>query len=111
MAIVFGLTTNTAGILRPTLVVRTCLTVLCIAILATHVSGAHLHLCFDGGDPPASVHLTADVNGQVADKNAGKPVQFATLLGKALLIAREHLRWICSIPLFRLRPPLRAPPS
>src|ERR1700748_2865001 len=73
MAIVFGLTTNTAGIVRPTLLVRTCLTVLCIAILAMHVSGAHLHLCFDGGDPPASVHLTADVDGQVADKNAGKP--------------------------------------
>ena len=32
----------------------------CIMLLLAQASGAHLHLCFDGGEPPASVHLTED---------------------------------------------------
>ncbi|TXH04486.1 MAG: hypothetical protein E6R07_07415 [Nevskiaceae bacterium] len=30
---------------------------LCIALLVVRVGGAHLHLCFDGQEPSASIHL------------------------------------------------------
>lgn len=33
---------------------------LCIAILVVRVGGAHLHLCLDGQEAPASVHLADD---------------------------------------------------
>jgi len=33
------------------------LTLLCVTLLMVRVSGAHLHLCFDGKEPPASFHL------------------------------------------------------
>ena len=30
----------------------------CLTLLFMQMGGAHLHLCFDGNEPPASVHLT-----------------------------------------------------
>lgn len=33
------------------------LSLLCIAVLVMRVGGAHLHLCFDGSEPPASLHF------------------------------------------------------
>ena len=33
------------------------LTLLCVTILLARVGGAHLHLCFDGSEPPASLHF------------------------------------------------------
>ena len=30
---------------------------LCIVLLVTRIGGVHLHLCFDGSEPPASVHV------------------------------------------------------
>ena len=34
--------------------------VLCIALLIVRVGGAHLHLCFDGSEPPVSYHAFED---------------------------------------------------
>jgi hypothetical protein len=39
---------------------RIALLLSCIMLILMQVSGAHLHLCFDGGEPQASVHLTED---------------------------------------------------
>lgn len=39
--------------------VRAWIAIFSIAILATPV-GAHLHLCFDGGEAPSSIHMTDD---------------------------------------------------
>ena len=33
------------------------LTLACVAVLAGRIGGAHLHLCFDGSEPPASLHF------------------------------------------------------
>jgi hypothetical protein len=33
------------------------LTLMCVVLLLGPVGGAHLHLCFDGKEPPASFHL------------------------------------------------------
>lgn len=30
----------------------------CLTLLFTQMGGAHLHLCFDGQEPPASLHLS-----------------------------------------------------
>lgn len=34
------------------------LTLACAALLLVRVGGFHLHLCFDGGEPPVSLHAT-----------------------------------------------------
>jgi hypothetical protein len=39
---------------------RVVLAVLTLAVAAMPVSGAHLHLCFDGGEPPTSYHAMSD---------------------------------------------------
>jgi hypothetical protein len=36
------------------------LTLLCILVVALRVSGAHLHLCLDGSEPPAAMHFDGD---------------------------------------------------
>jgi hypothetical protein len=33
---------------------------LCVALVAVRATGMHLHLCFDGAEPAASLHLTDD---------------------------------------------------
>ena len=119
---------------------RACLTLVCVAILVTRLSGAHLHLCFDGSEPPESVQLTAvasdgspdearkprhdlDVNliGEALAKKLDSSLELPMLLAAAILlfrvqavvalvIARHRTAPLIPIPAFRLRPPLRAPP-
>lgn len=36
------------------------ITLISLAVMAMPVSGAHLHLCFDGGEPPATFHAVED---------------------------------------------------
>jgi hypothetical protein len=36
---------------------RTLLILLCIGIVMMRVGGAHLHYCFDGSEPPVSLHI------------------------------------------------------
>lgn len=44
--------------LRP--LARAWLALIAIAIVAAPANGAHLHLCLDGNEPPATVHLADD---------------------------------------------------
>ena len=128
-------------LVRSQLWVRACLTLLCVAILVTRLSGAHLHLCFDGSEPPESVQLTAIASDESQDE-ARKPRHDldVSLIGEALakkldsslelpmllpaaivlfrlqavggpMIARHRIVPFIPIPAFRLRPPLRAPPG
>ncbi|MGH7292026.1 MAG: hypothetical protein ACREJT_12490 [Myxococcota bacterium] len=47
------------------------LTLLCVAVFVVRAGGAHLHLCFDGQEPPASLHvLDIDIHEAGADANA-----------------------------------------
>lgn len=43
---------------------------LCVALVVTRVAGNHLHLCFDGSEPPVSFH-TMDVESHHADEDLG----------------------------------------
>jgi hypothetical protein len=36
------------------------LAVICVVVVAMRLTGAHLHLCFDGSEPPAAVHFDHD---------------------------------------------------
>ncbi|WP_420465418.1 hypothetical protein [Panacagrimonas sp.] len=42
---------------RPRLYPPWLLVLLCALLLVMRVGGAHLHLCFDGSEPPVAVHL------------------------------------------------------
>lgn len=46
--------------MRPSFLTRACLALIALAIIALPINGKHLHLCFDGGEPPVSVHLQLD---------------------------------------------------
>jgi hypothetical protein len=52
--------------------VRVCLSLLCITVLVMRVGGAHLHLCLDGGEPPVSVHLSADTGADHPEPGVGQ---------------------------------------
>src|SRR5689334_19310453 len=39
---------------------RAWIALIALAVMAMPVSGAHLHLCFDGGEPPATFHPIED---------------------------------------------------
>ena len=114
---------------------------LCLALLMMRVGGAHLHLCFDGTEPPASFHVfddaphhespganaahqdsdvavTADLYSQ--SKKAADHLLLALLTAAIVALAVIKLprdynpRY--SAPAMRdvrelLRPPLRGPPA
>jgi hypothetical protein len=48
---------------------RLVLAVLCAALVALRIAGAHLHLCFDGSEPPVSLHV-ADAGAHHGDGHA-----------------------------------------
>lgn len=45
------------------------LAIICLAVLWARSGGAHLHLCFDGSEPPSSLHLS--VGAHHADDHSG----------------------------------------
>jgi hypothetical protein len=115
------------------------LILLCVALLVARVSGAHLHLCFDGTEPFASVHmldsgpaaasdgLTAAhhdeevfVIGDVVNKSAKVGLELPALLAFVLLlwaalqlprlVAPGFRPLLAAAELRVLLPPPRAPP-
>lgn len=115
------------------------LLIVLLAVLVTRLGGAHLHLCFDGQEPPATLHTgdtaehnhhhldeqhsdqDVDVLGAVLMKkssgSADMPVLLAVCLVLLLLLPRVLGRWpsaafyrISPHQPLRLRPPLRGPP-
>ncbi len=113
---------------------------LCIVMLTVRLAGAHLHLCFDGSEAPASVHLAdsgvhhsepgmllqhqdVDVSlvGELLSKHGKLALDLAALLGVALLLwdffagnrAESPLRdrgRFTTSPRRFTFPPLRGPP-
>lgn len=110
---------------------------LCLTLLVTRIAGIHLHLCFDGIEPPVSFHTT-DADVHHADDSAlhddedielpsatlAKAVQHQSdaallfvVLGCLTLILtprRPTFDWRTPVLLFTssllLRPPTRGPP-
>ena len=117
------------------------LTVLvCVAVVALRIGGSHLHLCFDGGEPPLSLHL-ADSGQHHGDEAATAPHSDQDVsIGSEALVKKSSavldlaaLAFAFALLLFflprvrdplpaffapprlspartRLRPPLRGPP-
>jgi hypothetical protein len=110
---------------------------LSVTLLVTRIAGTHLHLCFDGLEPPVSLHLL-DVDSHGADEQAHNDrnvdLPGATLakasswLADALFLfaafscllllpdsRRQPLAISRLTPLLQsirlLRPPLRGPPA
>jgi hypothetical protein len=111
-----------------------------LAVMAMPVSGAHLHLCFDGGEPPATFHAVEDgsVHNDHGDSGAhndkdvslqgvalAKKQDRALDLPVVLTVAALVLRMPVTVPVpafdtdvatpiplraARVLPPLRAPP-
>lgn len=112
---------------------------LCLALLMVRVGGAHLHLCFDGTEPPASYHvldvdphhespgadaahqdadvaLTADMYSKPGKSVDHLPLALMTAIFALALIRRQRTStspdYAPALPTARalLRPPLRGPP-
>lgn len=116
------------------------LALLCALLLVMRVGGAHLHLCFDGSEPPVAVHLLDAgmhhaepwMNGEPQDKDVAVGedaltklpklgVEDAPLLLLAVMLLGCLLRtpgapaWrstksLASCDIHSLRPPPRGPP-
>jgi len=120
---------------RRTMVLLTLL--LGVTLLVTRIAGTHLHLCFDGLEPPVSMHLL-DVDSHDGgdtehnDRNVELPgatlAKASVSLADALLLLAavlclallpdtlRHSRPLSRLTLFLestklLRPPLRGPPA
>jgi hypothetical protein len=111
---------------------------LSVTLLVTRIAGTHLHLCFDGMEPPVSMHLL-DVDSHDGsdaahnDRNVELPgatlAKAASTLADALFLFSAVLLCLLLLPdsvrhvrprsrlavflesLKLLRPPLRGPPS
>jgi len=108
-----------------------------VTLLITRIAGTHLHLCFDGMEPPVSMHLL-DVDSHDTDEGAhndrnvelpGATLAKASssladavfLVGAVLCLlflsdAQRHAKPFSRLALFLeskklLRPPLRGPPA
>jgi hypothetical protein len=113
------------------------LTLLCVTLLAVRIGGAHLHFCFDGQEPAASVHMLDvdthpdagmdaehhDYDVMLGDNNLAKsgtlgielPVFLIAVIALLLPRVQRRSRMPSSATLLRtappfLRPPGRAPP-
>lgn len=123
--------------LRPS--TRSWFPLLIFAVLMTRLSGIHLHLCFDGQEAPASIHVIehpthndahhverqhtdkdVEVFDAVLTKSKGS-LDLPILLGACLLLLLSMRstgrQWpldafyrVFSLPSFALRPPSRGPP-
>ena len=126
--------------LRSAAFLRTYVGLLCVAVLVMRMGGAHLHLCFDGSDPPASVHLTDDDayhEGAGADgvhddvdvsllsvavgQKPGGSIELPALIAAIFILLsvplvrgaappRGRTPFLIPSPIFRFQPPLRGPP-
>jgi hypothetical protein len=113
--------------------------ILIFAVVMTRLSGIHLHLCFDGLEPPASIHVTdggqhndahhietshtdkdVEVFDAVLTKSKGSmdlPILFGACLLLLLLMRPTGRQWppdafyrVFPLQAFALRPPSRGPP-
>ncbi len=117
---------------------RWLIAILCIAVIVLRVGGTHLHLCFDGDEPPVSLHV-ADSGIHHLDEPAGDHSDREVTPGADALVKKSSnsfdglaLALLCALLLFmatrgqpvstsrrvpvllpfrpHLRPPLRGPP-
>jgi hypothetical protein len=95
------------------------LTLVCAALLFARLGGAHLHLCFDGSELPASLHVTD--SGHHADHHDGATHddRDVWLLGDALTQSGKSgfalplllvALWLVTLLFTRLRLVPSAPP-
>ena len=126
--------------LRSGLFLRAWLTLIALAVIAMPVSGAHLHLCFDGAEAPTTVHATEDgsshgdpevdrghhdldvsLQGAALAKKLDLSLDFPVFFAATFLVVRlpipapvlaprDDVHVPVSIGTARLLPPLRAPP-
>lgn len=121
--------------LKPT--TRLLLMLMCVLAIGLRVSGAHVHLCLDGGETPSALHLQLegdlhhaegshndiDVNlaGQPLVKNTGADLDplfviafvhgLVTLPPGRIAPSWRQLNLVDIRPSPFLRPPLRGPPT
>jgi hypothetical protein len=126
---------------RASVALRVWMAIIAIAIVAMPVNGAHLHLCFDGGEPPATVHsmddgahheesgadvVHRDVDVSIASsalaKKFDQSLHLPGLIATALFVLRvpvtgavvplpDRSAVLVPEPELRLLPPLRGPPA
>ncbi len=131
---------DTDPMARSSLISRIWIVIVSIAVLAMPVSAAHLHLCFDGNEPPATLHASEhgahhsdsgasavhhDVDVSLASSALAKKydasLELPGLIASAFVILLmphsgtpisppDRAATLVPSPQLRLLPPLRAPP-
>jgi hypothetical protein len=114
------------------------LTLLCILLVATRMSGVHMHFCLDGSEPPTTLHMEdagihhddhddqnhSDIDVSLSSdtlvKSLGSHYDAPLLLTLIFVFGAAVLTKLCRIHLDSLpplhsqfafiRPPLRGPP-
>jgi hypothetical protein len=61
---------NTACMLRGHTQSRFLIALLCIFVVTMRIGGAHVHFCFDGSEPPATLHMSSDEGSHHEDEAA-----------------------------------------
>jgi hypothetical protein len=69
--------------------IRVWITLVSLAIMAMPISGAHLHLCFDGNEPPATFHPLEDGSAH-DDSTAGGAHNDTDVSLQGLALAKKH---------------------
>jgi len=125
---------------RSPVLLRLWIAIVSVAVLALPVSGAHLHLCFDGNEPAATLHAAEDgvhhdgvgaspvhndVDVSIANnalaKKFDRTFELPGLIAAAFVIVwiplsgaavppPDRAATLVPHPQLRLLPPLRAPP-
>jgi hypothetical protein len=100
--------------LRSPSFLRICLTLISLAIMAMPVSGAHLHLCFDGGEPPTTFHAVEDGSAHADEAAPGAHNDKDVSLQQGVTLAKKQdgafdLPAALTVAAFVLRLPVTAP--
>lgn len=68
------------------------LALLCVAMLAGHAAGAHVHLCLDADEPPSGLHLF-DLGQHHDEPGADRPHSDVDVEVTGDLIAKGKIQW------------------
>jgi len=96
------------------LIARVWIALLALAVAVMPVSGAHLHLCFDGSEPPATFHAIADAGAAAHNAPDSRVHHDSDISAQSAVLAKKadtglDLPSLISVTWLSIRLPVEAP--